>query len=131
MPPPNANGELHLGHATFVAISDALIRYHRMRGDATLWLPGVDHAGILAQVTFEKKLKKEQSKSRHDLGRTEFVKQCYQFCLDNKILMENQMRALGASCDWNREKFTMDPEISKLVLQTFVKMHQLNSCLNH
>ncbi|HCM37360.1 MAG: Valine-tRNA ligase [Candidatus Gottesmanbacteria bacterium GW2011_GWB1_43_11] len=124
MPPPNANGELHLGHATFVAISDALIRYHRMRGDATLWLPGVDHAGILAQVTFEKKLKKEQSKSRHDLGRTEFVKQCYQFCLDNKILMENQMRALGASCDWNREKFTMDPEISKLVLQTFVKMHQ-------
>src|SRR3990170_162419 len=73
MPPPNANGELHLGHATFVAVSDALIRYHRMKGEATLWLPGVDHAGILTQVTFEKKLQKE-GKSRHDLGREEFYK---------------------------------------------------------
>ena len=124
MPPPNANGELHLGHAIFVAVSDALIRYHRMRGEPTLWLPGVDHAGILTQVTFEKKLRKEQDKSRYDLGREEFVKQCYKFCMDNKMLMENQLRALGASCDWQREKFTMDPQISQLVLETFIKMHR-------
>ncbi|KKU58077.1 MAG: Valine-tRNA ligase [Candidatus Amesbacteria bacterium GW2011_GWA2_47_11b] len=123
MPPPNANGELHLGHATFVVVSDALIRYHRMKGAPTLWLPGVDHAGILTQVTFEKKLQKE-GKSRHDLGREEFYKQCYAFCLENKHLMEDQMRALGSSCDWSREKFTLDPEISKLVLETFVKMHK-------
>ncbi|KKU29103.1 MAG: Valine-tRNA ligase [Microgenomates group bacterium GW2011_GWC1_46_20] len=123
MPPPNANGELHLGHATFVVVSDALIRYHRMKGSPTLWLPGVDHAGILTQVTFEKKLQKE-GKSRHDLGREEFYKQCYAFCLENKHLMEDQMRALGSSCDWSREKFTLDPEISKLVLETFVKMHK-------
>src|SRR3989344_664553 len=124
MPPPNANGELHLGHATFVAVSDALIRYHRMKGSPTLWLPGVDHAGILTQVTFEKKLKKEEDKSRHDLGREEFYGRCYEFCLKNKHLMENQMRALGSSCDWTREKFTLDPEISKLVYETFIKMHR-------
>ncbi len=122
MPPPNANGELHLGHATFVAVSDTLIRYHRMKGSPTLWLPGVDHAGILTQVTFEKKLQKEGI-SRYDLGREEFYKQCYSFCLENKHLMEDQMRALGSSCDWSREKFTLDPEISRLVLETFVKMY--------
>ena len=124
MPPPNANGELHLGHATFIAVSDALIRFHRMRGDVALWLPGIDHAGILTQVTFEKKLKKEQGKTRHDLGRAEFHRQLYEFCMTCKKTMEDQMRALGASCDWTREKFTLDPEISKLVLETFVKMHQ-------
>ena len=123
MPPPNANGELHLGHATFVAVSDTLIRYHRMNGSPTLWLPGVDHAGILTQVTFEKKLKKDQNKNRYDLGREEFVKQCYQFCLDNKYLMENQLKALGASCDWSREKFTLDPNVSALVYETFLKMY--------
>ena len=124
MPPPNANGELHLGHATFVAVSDALIRYHRMKGSPTLWLPGVDHAGIPTQVTFEKKLQKEQGKSRHDLGRDEFVKQCYAFCLDIKKNMEDQFRLLGASCDWSREKFTLDPGISKLVYETFLRMHK-------
>src|SRR3989344_463538 len=123
MPPPNANGELHLGHATFVAVSDALIRYHRMKGSPTLWLPGVDHAGILTQVTFEKKLKKEEGKTRHDLGREEFHRRCFEFCLNNKSLMEGQLRALGASCDWSREKFTLDPEISRLVYETFVRMY--------
>lgn len=124
MPPPNANGELHLGHATFVAVSDVLIRFNRMMGRSALWLPGIDHAGILAQVSFEKKLQKEQDKSRYDLGREEFVRQCYEFCMTNKSLMENQLKALGASCDWSREKFTLDPAISKLVYETFVKMHK-------
>ncbi len=124
MPPPNSNGELHLGHASFVAISDVLIRYHRMKGEAALWLPGVDHAGILTQVTFEKKLKKEENKARHDLGREEFVRRCYEFCMNNKHIMESQIKALGASCDWSREKFTLDPEVSKLVYQTFLRMHK-------
>lgn len=124
MPPPNANGELHLGHTTFIAVSDALIRYHRMKGESVLWLPGIDHAGILTQVTFEKKLKKEESKTRHDLGREEFHRRVYEFCMQCKSAMENQMRALGCSCDWSREKFTLDPEISQLVLATFVRMHK-------
>jgi valyl-tRNA synthetase len=124
MPPPNANGELHLGHATFVAVSDALSRYHRMVGSPTLWLPGIDHAGILSQVTFEKKLRKEEDRSRYDLGREEFFKRCYEFCLKNKGLMESQLKTLGASCDWSREKFTLDPEVSKFVYQTFIKMYK-------
>ncbi len=124
MPPPNANGELHLGHVTFVAVSDALIRYHRMKGEPTLWLPGIDHAGILTQVTFEKKLLKEENKSRYSLGREEFFKRCYDFAISNKSAMENQMRGLGSSCDWSREKFTLDPQISKQVFETFVKMHK-------
>ncbi|MEK9200918.1 MAG: valine--tRNA ligase [Patescibacteria group bacterium] len=124
MPPPNANGELHLGHATFIAISDILIRYKRMNGSPTLWLPGVDHAGIQTQVTFEKKLLKDEKKSRHDLGRDEFYKRCYEFAIDCKVSMENQMKGLGASCDWSREKFTLDPQISDLVYETFIKMHK-------
>ncbi|MCH7541799.1 class I tRNA ligase family protein, partial [Patescibacteria group bacterium] len=106
MPPPNANGELHVGHATFIAIEDILIRYHRMNGDPTLWLPGTDHAGILTQVVFERELDK-QGKSRFDLGREEFFKQTYKFTMRNKKHMESQLRALGASCDWTREKFTL------------------------
>src|SRR3990167_2715644 len=118
MPPPNANGELHLGHATFVAVSDALIRYHRMKGEATLWLPGVDHAGILTQVTFEKTLLKNTGKTRYELGRAAFYRACFDFCMQNKSTMEGQLRALGASCDWSREKFTLDPQVSRIVLET-------------
>ncbi|OGY19077.1 MAG: valine--tRNA ligase [Candidatus Chisholmbacteria bacterium RIFCSPLOWO2_01_FULL_50_28] len=123
MPPPNANGELHLGHATFVAVSDALIRYHRMKGEATLWLPGVDHAGILTQVTFEKTLLKNTGKTRYELGRAAFYRACFDFCMQNKSTMEGQLRALGASCDWSREKFTLDPQVSRIVLETFIRMY--------
>lgn len=124
MPPPNANGELHLGHATFIAVSDILSRYKRMAGSPTLWLPGIDHAGILTQVTFEKKLLKEENKSRHDLGREEFYKRCYEFAITCKSAMEEQMKRLGASCDWSREKFTLDPQVSTLVYETFLKMYK-------
>ena len=123
LPPPNANAELHLGNALFV-IEDILIRYHRMQGDATLWVPGIDHAGILSQAVFERKLKKEQEKTRFDLGREEFYKQIYQFCLDNKTTIENQLRAMGFSLDWTREKFTLDPKVSQIVLETFVKLYK-------
>lgn len=122
LPPPNANSNLHLGNALFV-IEDILIRFARMQGKAALWVPGVDHAGIQTQAVFEKKLLKEQDKSRYDLGRTEFHKQIYQFCLDCKSTIEGQLRGMGFSLDWSREKFTLDPEISKIVYGTFVKLY--------
>ncbi len=122
MPPPNANGFLHIGHAVFVTLEDITIRYHRMKGEPTLWLPGADHAGIQTQVVYEKELLK-QGKTRFDLGRDEFYKQTYDFTMGNKKIMENQLRELGASCDWSREHFTLEPDISKSVYYTFKKMY--------
>lgn len=122
MPPPNANAPLHMGHATFVAVSDTLIRFKRMQGRAALWLPGVDHAGILTQAVFERELAKE-GKTRYDIGRQGFFKKVYEFSMQNKSTMENQLRILGASCDWDREKFTLDPEISKTVIKTFAQLY--------
>ncbi len=122
MPPPNANGALHIGHAVFVTLEDIMIRYNRMLGNPTLWLPGADHAGIQTQVVYEKKLKKE-GKSRYDLGREKFYKQTYQFTMENKKTMENQLKKLGASCDWTRNHFTLEPEISKSVFKTFKKLY--------
>jgi len=123
MPPPNANGELHVGHATFIAVEDILIRYHRMRGQPSLWLPGADHAGILTQVVYERELEK-QGKTRFDLGREEFYRQTYQFTMKNKKHMEAQLKALGASCDWTRERFTLEPEITKAVYTTFKDLYE-------
>jgi valyl-tRNA synthetase len=122
MPPPNANGELHVGHALFVTLQDILTRYHRMKGNSALWLPGADHAGIQTQVVYERILEK-QGKTRYDLGRNEFYAQVYDFTLKNKEVMEDQLRRLGASCDWSREKFTLDPAISKAVYLTFKKLY--------
>ncbi len=121
MPPPNANNPLHIGHARFVAIEDILIRYHRMKGDSTLWLPGADHAGIETQFVFEKKLK-EEGKSRFDFDRDTLYKMIWDYVQNNKSGMENQLKILGASCDWTRNKFTLDPDIVKIVYQTFKKM---------
>lgn len=118
MPPPNANGHLHVGHALFVTLQDILARYQRMRGKAVLWLPGADHAAIATQVSFERELAK-QGKTRLDLGRDEFYKQTMDFTLSNKQAMGNQLRALGASCDWSREKFTLDPELIPPVYKVF------------
>lgn len=121
LPPPNANGRLHIGHAMYV-IEDIMIRYHRMLGDSTLWLPGADHAGILTQVVYERELEKK-GKTRHDLGREEFFKQTYEFSQKNKKEMYEQLRAMGFSLDWSREKFTLDPEISKAVYKTFKMLY--------
>ena len=123
MPPPNANGVLHIGHAVFVTLEDIMIRYQRMKGREVLWLPGTDHAGIMTQVVYEKKLAK-QKKTRFDLGREEFYKQTYKFSMENKKKVENQLRKLGASCDWSRSKFTLNPKISKAVFYTFKKMYE-------
>ncbi len=122
MPPPNANDPLHIGHARFVAIEDILIRYHRMKGEPTLWLPGSDHAGIETQFVFEKKLR-EKGKSRFDYDRDTLYKMIWDYVQENTGLMESQLKKLGASCDWSRFKYTLDPEIIKIVYKTFKKLY--------
>ena len=121
MPPPNASDPLHIGHARFVAIEDVLIRYHRMKGEPTLWLPGADHAGIETQFVFERKLK-ERGKSRFDYDRETLYKMIWEDVETNKKTMEAQLKKLGASCDWTRSKFTLDPAIIKIVYRTFKKL---------
>lgn len=122
MPPPNANDPLHIGHARFVTVEDILIRYHRMKGDITLWLPGADHAGIETQYVYEKMLAKE-GKSRSDFDRETLYKNIMEYVQNNKHIMENQLRTLGATCDWTRNKFTLDPQIIKVVYKTFKKLY--------
>src|SRR3989442_6489642 len=122
MPPPNVTGELHLGHALTATIEDCLIRWHRMLGDPTLWLPGVDHAGIATQNVVEKQLAKE-GLSRHDLGREEFVERVWQWVRKYRSVIAHQHARLGASCDWDREVFTMDEGTQLAVRTTFVKLY--------
>ncbi len=122
MPPPNANDPLHIGHARFVTIQDILVRYHRMKGEPTLWIPGSDHAGIETQFVFEKKLK-EQGKSRFDYDRDTLYEMILDYVLKNTNLMHNQLKQLGASCDWTRHKFTLDPDIIKIVYRTFKHLY--------
>ncbi len=123
MPPPNVTGELHLGHALTATLEDCLIRWHRMRGDPTLWLPGVDHAGIATQNVVEKELAKE-GVSRHDLGREKFVEQVWQWVRKYRGVIATQHTRLGASCDWEREVFTMDEGPQRAVRTTFVKLYR-------
>ena len=123
MPPPNANAPLHLGHALGMTIEDILIRFHRMRGRKTLWLPGTDHAGFETQVVFEKKLDKED-RSRFQMTREEFYKEIWEFVQGNKHVSEEGIKRLGASCDWSRNTFTLNPGIIKIVYETFEQMHK-------
>jgi len=120
LPPPNANGALHFGHAMFT-VEDILIRYHRMKGDSTLWLPGTDHAGIETQFVFEKKLKSE-GKSRLDFDQETLYKMIWEYVEEHRGGIQNQLRKLGFSLDWSREKYTLDPDTVKLVHKTFKKM---------
>jgi valyl-tRNA synthetase len=121
MPPPNANGSLHAGHARFVTVQDILIRFHRMNGKKALWVPGADHAGFETQVVYEKKLEKE-GRSRFEMIREDLYKEILDFTLSNKSFMEGQIRQLGASCDWSREVFTLDEKVIKTVYDTFKKL---------
>lgn len=125
MPPPNANGNLHAGHALFITIQDIFIRYKRMRGFRTLWLPGADHAGFETQVVYEKKLEKE-GRTRFGMDRQDLYNEIFAFTIENKKNMELQVRSLGASCDWSREKFTLDADVVKKTQETFVKMYEDN-----
>src|SRR5918998_5910316 len=122
MPPPNVTGELHIGHALFVAVEDIMIRWHRMLGDPTLWIPGADHAGIAGQWVVEKELARE-GLTRHDLGREKFLERVWQFMNQYRGRIREQMMILGASCDWTRFVFTMDPGPSRAVRHVFKRLY--------
>lgn len=121
LPPPNANGDLHVGHSFMFALQDVVIRYHRMKGDKTLWLPGADHAGFETQVVYEKQLAK-LGKSRFDLKREELYDQIWDFVAKNRTNYEGQFRRLGASVDWDSYVYTLDDKIIKQAYSTFKKM---------
>jgi valyl-tRNA synthetase len=123
MPPPNANDPLHIGHAMFVALEDILIRYHRMLGDETLWLPGTDHAGIETQFVFERKLKKN-NQSRFQFDRETLYKMIWDYVQENSNTAVNQLKKIGASADWSRFTFMLDPKLVDVVLETFQELNQ-------
>jgi valyl-tRNA synthetase len=123
LPPPNVTGSLHMGHALTVTIQDTLIRWRRMQGYNALWLPGVDHAGIATQVVVERLLKRE-GKTRHDLGREQFLARVWQWKEKSGGRIVEQMRVMGASLDWSRERFTMDESLSAAVREAFVRLYE-------
>jgi valyl-tRNA synthetase len=123
IPPPNVTGSLHMGHAFESSLIDVLIRYHRMLGKNTLWLPGTDHASIAVQTILEKQLKAE-GKTRHDLGREKFLERAWQWKAESGGTIVNQLRRLGVSVDWSRERFTMDEGLSNAVLEAFNKLYE-------
>ncbi len=121
IPPPNVTGSLHMGHAFNNTIMDALTRWHRMRGDNTLWQPGTDHAGIATQMVVERQLNAE-GKTRHDLGREKFIERVWNWKAESGGNITRQLRRMGASLDWSRERFTMDPAMSEAVTEVFVRL---------
>lgn len=123
MPPPNVTGILHMGHALGLTIQDVLIRYNRMKGKKTLWLPGTDHAAIATQSKVEKELMKSEKLSRHDLGREEMLKRIDAFAKQSHDTISSQVRIMGASCDWSREAFTLDEKRNHAVNTVFKKMY--------
>jgi len=123
IPPPNVTGELHTGHAIFVSLEDLMIRYHRMKGYSTLWVPGTDHAGIATQLMVEKMLNKEGT-SREAVGREEFLRRTWEWKHKYANHITSQIRRLGASCDWTRERFTMDEGLSRAVREAFVRLYE-------
>ncbi len=124
IPPPNVTGELHLGHSMFVSVEDLMIRYHRMKGIPTLWVPGTDHAGIATQLMVEQNLLKTEEVTREELGREEFVKRTWDWKKKYGDIITTQIRRLGASCDWSRERFTLDPGLSRAVREAFVRLYE-------
>jgi valyl-tRNA synthetase len=122
MPPPNVTGILHMGHALMITVEDILIRYKRMQGFRTLWLPGTDHAAIATQSVVEKEISKKEGKSRHDLGREEMLRRITAFAQQSHDTITSQVRIMGASCDWSREAFTLDEKRSRAVRTAFKKM---------
>ncbi len=124
IPPPNVTGELHLGHAMFVSVEDLMIRYHRMRGEPTLWVPGSDHAGIATQLQVEKMLLREEEVTREELGREEFVRRTWEWKRKYGGIIYDQLRRLGASCDWSRERFTLDESLGHAVREAFVRLYE-------
>jgi valyl-tRNA synthetase len=124
IPPPNVTGSLHIGHALNNTLQDVLIRFERMRGKAALWVPGTDHAGIATQMVVERQLAQEGNASRRDLGREAFVERIWEWKAKSGGTITNQLRRLGASCDWSHERFTLDEGLSAAVRKVFVQLHR-------
>lgn len=124
LPPPNVTGRLHMGHALTATIEDTLVRWHRMRGERALWLPGTDHAGIATQVMVERDLQAREHKSRHEIGREAFLERVWAWKEDHGGIIDRQHEALGASLDWSRYRFTMDEVSSRAVREAFVRLHE-------
>ena len=124
LPPPNVTGQLHMGHALDNTLQDILIRTKRMQGYNVLWMPGTDHAGIATQVKVEENIMKTEGKSRHDLGREEFLKRVWEWKQEYGSTIVKQIRSLGASCDWTRERFTLDEGYHEAVLKVFVELYE-------
>ena len=122
MPPPNVTWKLHLGHAIMTTLEDIMTRYHRMKGDSTLWLPWTDHAGISTQAKVEEKLALEW-KTKHDISREAFLKECWNWKKDHGSMITNQLRKMWSSCDWSKERFTLDEWLNEKVNQAFVKLY--------
>ena len=124
IPPPNVTGSLHMGHALNNTLQDVLIRFERMRGKDVLWQPGTDHAGIATQMVVERELAKNKQPGRRDLGREKFLEKVWAWKAESGGQIVNQLKRLGASCDWSRERFTMDEGLSKAVVKVFVELHK-------
>ena len=125
IPPPNVTGELHMGHPMFVSLEDLMIRRARMQGKAALWVPGVDHAGIATQLQVEKMLLREEEVTRQEIGREEFLKRTWEWKEKYGSYITMQLRRLGASCDWDRERFTLDEGLSRAVREAFVRLYRM------
>src|SRR5262245_46407122 len=124
IPPPNVTGSLHMGHALNNTLQDILCRFERMRGRDVLWQPGTDHAGIATQMVVERQLMERQEPGRRDIGRAKFLERVWQWKDESGGVIINQLKRLGASCDWSRERFTMDEGLSKAVIKVFVELHR-------
>lgn len=124
LPPPNVTGTLHLGHAITAAIEDTITRWNRMNGKTTVWVPGCDHAGIATQVVVEKKIQRDEGKSRHDLGREKFVEKIWEWRNEKGDKIYEQFRRMGVSVDWSRQYYTMDENLTKAVLEAFITLYE-------
>ncbi|MUJ63086.1 valine--tRNA ligase [Brucella abortus] len=124
IPPPNVTGSLHMGHALNNTIQDIMVRFERMRGKNVLWQPGMDHAGIATQMVVERQLAERKEPNRHAMGREKFIERIWQWKAESGGMISNQLRRLGASCDWSRERFTMDEGLSRAVLEVFVTLYK-------
>src|SRR5437763_2054890 len=124
IPPPNVTGSLHMGHALNNTLQDILCRFERMRGRDVLWQPGTDHAGIATQMVVERQLMERQQPGRREMGREKFLERVWQWKAESGGVITNQLKRLGASCDWSRERFTMDEGLSRAVVKVFVALHR-------
>src|ERR1700674_3220613 len=124
IPPPNVTGSLHMGHALNNTLQDVLVRFERMRGRDVLWQPGTDHAGIATQMVVERQLMERQEEGRRAMGREAFIKRVWEWKEESGGAITRQLKRLGASCDWSRERFTMDEGLSRAVLKVFVELYK-------